>query len=99
MLFWRDDDDDAAADVGGFGDKRFEVACEARDNVVDDDEWTSDLVFGLGGGAGRSTMTFSMRILGGSTLNLLPLPPRRGMAGRLGLWVFAKRCERYVCET
>lgn len=38
---------------------------------------------GLGFGAGgRSTTTFSMRILGGSTLNFLPLLRKRGMAAR-----------------
>lgn len=39
-----------------------------------------DLGFGLKGAGARSTTTFSIRILGGSTLNLFPFPPRRGMA-------------------
>ena len=68
---------------------------EGRWVEEDRDEEPGTGAFGFGFGAGRSTTTFSILILGGSTLNLLFFPPNRRMAsvvagkagwlGRLGI--------------
>lgn len=68
----------------GLGDGRVPDADAAADDR-DDKPVEACPGRGLGfdlfsAGPVRSTATFSIRILGGSTLNLFPLPPRRGMA-------------------
>lgn len=75
LLFARDDADDNADAEEALGESR-----RAGDDRAEEESDGRAAGFGFGfGGAGRSMVTFSMRILGGSTLNLLPFPLRRGM--------------------
>lgn len=75
LLFALEDADDAAEAEGALGE-----SLGTGDDRADDESAGRAAGLGLGlGGAGRSMVTFSMRILGGSTLNLLPFPLRRGM--------------------
>lgn len=74
LLLARDEAVEAMEEVA-FGE-----SLRTGDDRADDDSPGRATGFGFGLGAmGRSMTTFSMRILGGSTLNLLLFPLRRGM--------------------
>lgn len=75
LLFARDEAIEAMEEEVAFGE-----SLRAGDDRADDDSPGRVTDFGFGFGAvGRSMTTFSMRILGGLTLNLLLFPLRRGM--------------------